>query len=555
MATMDHKEFQEVRSHSHHNGHHRPPRGPPTPHANGYEYTDEYIHPEMSRDDALKRMKTAGSISISPELFEKLYLSPQNQVKGELRKTFGNPTPIAIVGFLISLTPLCCDLMGWRGAGGSGAAGIPTYFFFGGLLMFVGGLLEWVLGNTFPATVFTTFGAFWASFGGTLNPSFAAFSSYAPAGEAGATGLATKGFNASFGFITLAMGMICLVFLVCSLRTNIVFFVIFLTLVPVFGLITAAYWFLAMDFTGNSAFAAKLLEPLRLEFFATMSLKRKRPMEDIFQSRQITFVIGKEQKEYSIHESAFSLLSRPLEALLTGGMQESQNAKVIWGEVEDDVFFALVDFAYHGSYPPPSLRKIIQQKPSSDMSSQEVSSSESSKDDVQNESENQTFLSIISWMSKGITWVPKYDLCKDKFNQGQHYQKPASTSPWAQEMKMTDRTGYTDVFMLHARLYVLADIYAMEQLHVCCLRRIRISFLNVTPNAELLETLHDLIVYAFENTKASDGFRKLLHHFCIAQMEWLKSNGFLERMREELPEFLADLAVEIPFEFWAEASN
>ncbi|KAK2779593.1 gpr1 fun34 -class plasma membrane protein [Colletotrichum kahawae] len=260
MVTMDHKEFQEVRSHSHHNGHHRPPRGPPTPHVNGYEYADEYIHPEMSRDDALKRMKTAGSISISPELFEKLYLSPQNQVKGELRKTFGNPTPIAIVGFLISLTPLCCDLMGWRGAGGSGAAGIPTYFFFGGLLMFVGGLLEWVLGNTFPATVFTTFGAFWASFGGILNPSFAAFSSYAPAGEAGAAGLATKGFNASFGFITLAMGMICLVFLVCSLRTNIVFFVIFLTLVPVFGLITAAYWFLAMDFTGNSAFAAKLLE-------------------------------------------------------------------------------------------------------------------------------------------------------------------------------------------------------------------------------------------------------------------------------------------------------
>ncbi|KAJ0286978.1 hypothetical protein CBS470a_005669 [Colletotrichum nupharicola] len=266
MATMDHKEFQEVRSHSHHNGHHRPPRGPPTPHANGYEYADEYIHPEMSRDDALKRMKTAGSISISPELFEKLYLSPQNQVKGELRKTFGNPTPIAIVGFLISLTPLCCDLMGWRGAGGSGAAGIPTYFFFGGLLMFVGGLLEWVLGNTFPATVFTTFGAFWASFGGTLNPSFAAFSSYAPAGEAGAAGLATKGFNASFGFITLAMGMICLVFLVCSLRTNIVFFVIFLTLVPVFGLITAAYWFLAMDFTGNSAFAAKLLEEAMLKF-------------------------------------------------------------------------------------------------------------------------------------------------------------------------------------------------------------------------------------------------------------------------------------------------
>jgi hypothetical protein len=47
--------------------------------------------------------------------------SPQNAVKGDLRKTFGNPTPIALVGFLLSLTPLTADLMGWRGAGGSGA--------------------------------------------------------------------------------------------------------------------------------------------------------------------------------------------------------------------------------------------------------------------------------------------------------------------------------------------------------------------------------------------------------------------------------------------------
>ena len=45
-------------------------------------------------DNALRRIRTAGSISISPELFEKLYLSPENRVKGDLRKTFGNPTPL-----------------------------------------------------------------------------------------------------------------------------------------------------------------------------------------------------------------------------------------------------------------------------------------------------------------------------------------------------------------------------------------------------------------------------------------------------------------------------
>lgn len=34
------------------------------------------------------------------------------------------------MGFLISLSPLSCDLMGWRGAGGSGAAGMYVFIHF-----------------------------------------------------------------------------------------------------------------------------------------------------------------------------------------------------------------------------------------------------------------------------------------------------------------------------------------------------------------------------------------------------------------------------------------
>ncbi|KAI8195175.1 hypothetical protein K4K49_008663 [Colletotrichum sp. SAR 10_70] len=287
-----------------------------------------------------------------------------------------------------------------------------------------------------------------------------------------------------------------------------------------------------------------------------MSLRSQRTMEDIFQSRQITFVIGKEQKEYSIHESAFSLLPRPLETLLTGGMQESQNAKVIWGEVENDVFFALVDFAYHGSYLPPSLYKVIPEKPSRDSSTSEGVSNDKSQYGVKNEAYNQRYKSIFSWMSNSNRDLsPKYKLCDEWFTEGLGAWEKASFSPWAMEMEMTNCTGYTDVFMLHARLYVLADTYAIEKLRELCLRRIRISLLNVTPNAELLETLHDLIIYTFENTTASDGLRGLLVHFCIVQVNWIKRNGFLERMREELPEFLADLAVEVPFQYWDSADR
>lgn len=43
---------------------------------------------------ALGRMETAGNLSISPELFEKLYLAPKNEVSNNLRTTFGNPSPL-----------------------------------------------------------------------------------------------------------------------------------------------------------------------------------------------------------------------------------------------------------------------------------------------------------------------------------------------------------------------------------------------------------------------------------------------------------------------------
>ncbi|KAH7314300.1 hypothetical protein BKA65DRAFT_557935 [Rhexocercosporidium sp. MPI-PUGE-AT-0058] len=206
--------------------------------ANPYHMNDT----NMDHDTALKRIRTAGSISISPELFEKIYLSPQNQVKGDLRKTFGNPTPLALVGFLLCLSPLSCILMGWRGAGGNGASGIGSYFFFGGVLMLVGGFLEFILGNTFPFVVFMSFGAFWLTFAATLQPFYAAYASYAPAGEPEAAGISTVGFTASFAFFLLFMGLLCLIYLVCALRTNVVFVIIFFTLVPAFGLLAGAYW-------------------------------------------------------------------------------------------------------------------------------------------------------------------------------------------------------------------------------------------------------------------------------------------------------------------------
>ncbi|PTU21808.1 hypothetical protein P175DRAFT_0508722 [Aspergillus ochraceoroseus IBT 24754] len=209
---------------------------------NPTDHDDQYLGPQETRSSAIHRIRTAGNVSISPELFEKLYLNPKIPVAGNLRQVLGNPTPIAITGFVISLTPLSCDLMGWRGAGGNGAANIGAYFFFGGILLMVGGFLEFIIGNTFSSVVFMSFASFYLTLGSTLQPFYGAYAAYSPSATDPTAGLDTQGFNATFGFFLVFFEILCFFYLICSLRTNLVLVYIMFTVVVGLGLTAASYF-------------------------------------------------------------------------------------------------------------------------------------------------------------------------------------------------------------------------------------------------------------------------------------------------------------------------
>lgn len=57
-------------------------------------YAHEATMNKSAREVELERIRSAGTVSMSPELFERLYLQPQTPVHGDLRRTFGNPTPL-----------------------------------------------------------------------------------------------------------------------------------------------------------------------------------------------------------------------------------------------------------------------------------------------------------------------------------------------------------------------------------------------------------------------------------------------------------------------------
>jgi succinate-acetate transporter protein len=109
--------------------------------------------------------------------------------------------------------------------------------------MILGSFLEFILGNTFPFVVFGSFGAFWLTLAATLTPQYNAAIAYDPAHPATAT--FDPVFAATFAYFPLYMGLLCFIYLICSLRTNVVFFSIFLLLVPAFTLLAGVFWKIA----------------------------------------------------------------------------------------------------------------------------------------------------------------------------------------------------------------------------------------------------------------------------------------------------------------------
>jgi hypothetical protein len=78
--------------------------------------------------------------------------------------------------------------------------------------------------------------------------------------------VATNSLTIILGYFMICMGILCLIYLICSIRTNLVFFLIFFTLVPAFGLLAGAFFNAAM---GKLAIAAKCQEAAGAFTFVT----------------------------------------------------------------------------------------------------------------------------------------------------------------------------------------------------------------------------------------------------------------------------------------------
>ncbi|KAF2240636.1 plasma membrane ammonium transporter [Trematosphaeria pertusa] len=190
---------------------------------------------------------TTTNISMTPELFEKLYLAPKIPHAVDHAARFANATPLGFLGFVISTFTFSMVMMGWGGASGLPAV-VGIFFFTGPVLLLLSTIFLWIQSQFFPMMVCGLFCVFWLSFGMLQLPSLGLATAY----EGGAMG---KEMNAVIALYLLVWGFALGTFWVFTLRINAVFAGIFGFVTIGAWVLSGAYWKLS---TGNVKEAQRL---------------------------------------------------------------------------------------------------------------------------------------------------------------------------------------------------------------------------------------------------------------------------------------------------------
>ncbi|CAK1362703.1 Protein alcS [Cercospora beticola] len=194
---------------------------------------------EMS---SLRHVQTQGSVVLTPEMFERLYLSPPNRVNGNLRRIIGNPTPFALAGFIIAFSPLVFSFLGWRQFTGGPTSTIGAFYFQGGLLPIIGAIFELILGNTFSACYFAVYGAWFLGYGATFTPDFGSYLAYSPDPSNPRLGMLQPGFLSGQAYWALLMSIFSIYITICCFRTNICLVINFFSLFLIFLFVAISFW-------------------------------------------------------------------------------------------------------------------------------------------------------------------------------------------------------------------------------------------------------------------------------------------------------------------------
>ncbi|KAI0881423.1 GPR1/FUN34/yaaH family-domain-containing protein [Annulohypoxylon maeteangense] len=158
-------------------------------------------------------------------------------------RKFANPAPLGLSAFALTTFVLSLINCGARDITKPNIA-LALAYGYGGLVQLLAGMWEMAVGNTFGATALSSYGGFWLSYAIVLTPGFEVLTKY---GEAET--------HSVLGFFLTGWFIFTFLLLLCTLRSTVMFFMLFFTLDLAFLMLACSDYALA---NGASSAGVKL---------------------------------------------------------------------------------------------------------------------------------------------------------------------------------------------------------------------------------------------------------------------------------------------------------
>ncbi|KAJ5633586.1 GPR/FUN34 family protein [Penicillium herquei] len=152
-------------------------------------------------------------------------------------RKFANPAPLGLCGFALTTFVLGCINMQTLGISSPNMVVGPA-FAYGGFIQLLAGMWEMAVGNTFGATALSSYGGFWISLGITFTPGgFNIQKALIEADPDGSLGM----FYDSLGLFLMGWFIFTFLMLLCTVKSTVVFFSLFLSVDIAFLLLGVGY--------------------------------------------------------------------------------------------------------------------------------------------------------------------------------------------------------------------------------------------------------------------------------------------------------------------------
>jgi len=146
-------------------------------------------------------------------------------------RKFANPAPLGLSAFALTTFVLSCVNLQTRHVTAPNIV-VPLALGYGGLVQLLAGMWEMAVGNTFGATALSSYGGFWIAYGILLTPNWNILGKGGPydAETLAAAGADPHMANSAVGFFLTGWFVFTTILLLCTLRSTVMFFLLFFTL-------------------------------------------------------------------------------------------------------------------------------------------------------------------------------------------------------------------------------------------------------------------------------------------------------------------------------------